>query len=180
MMTDMFIITGAPAVGKSTTARTLATRFDKSIHIPVDDLREMVVSGLILPSEDWGQELEEQLTLARQTVVQMALIYRGAGYTVVIDDFWDPNSRLREYTLLFTEANTHKILLLPNQETAKLRNIKRSQKDEGDEYIEGGIRLVYEHLNNDVADLVREGWHVVDTTDKTIEDTVDHIMGLIK
>jgi predicted kinase len=127
-VTHLFFLTGPPAVGKSTTAHALATRFDKSIHIPVDDLREMVVSGLILPSEDWSQALVEQLALARQTAVQMALVYREAGYTVVIDDFWDPNSRLSEYTLLFTEANTHKILLLPNQEAAKSRNIKRSQK----------------------------------------------------
>lgn len=179
-MTDLFFITGAPAVGKSTTAHTLAARFEKSIHIPVDDLREMVVSGLVLPSGDWSQELVEQLTLARQSVVRIAKIYREAGYSVVIDDFWDPNSRLSEYDLLFDEAHAYKILLLPNQEAAKSRNIKRSQSDEGNEYIEGGIRLVYEHLNKEVASLIQEGWQVVDTTDKTIKATVDHIIGLIQ
>jgi predicted kinase len=180
MMTDLFIVTGAPAVGKSTTARALAASFEKSIHIPVDDLREMVVSGLVLPSEYWSQELVDQLTLARQCVVEMAIIYFEAGYTVVIDDFWDPNSRLSEYHRLFDEAHAHKILLLPNQETAKTRNIRRSQLDDGNEYIEGGIRLVYEHLNTEVVNLVQEGWKIVDTTDKSIKDTVDHIIGLIQ
>jgi predicted kinase len=180
MMTDLFIVTGAPAVGKSTTARALATCFEKSIHIPVDDLREMVVSGLVLPSGEWSSELVEQLTLARQTVVRMALIYRGAGYSVVIDDFWDPNSRLSEYALLFDDTHAHKILLLPNQEAAESRSLKRSHSDEENQYIGVGIRLVYEHLNNEVANLIREGWHVVDTTDKSIRDTVDHIIGLIQ
>jgi predicted kinase len=180
IVTHLFCLAGPPAVGKSTTARALAARFEKSIHIPVDDLRGMVVSGLVLPSGDWSSELVEQLTLARQTVVEMALIYHEAGYTVVIDDFWDPNSRLREYDRLFTEAYAHKIILLPNQAAAISRNIQRSHSDEGNEYIEAGIRLVYRHLDNEAADLIKEGWQVVDTTDKIINDTVDHIMGLIQ
>ena len=35
------------------TARALAAHFEKSLHIPVDDLREMVVSGLALPGPTW-------------------------------------------------------------------------------------------------------------------------------
>lgn len=178
-MTDLFLITGAPAVGKSTTAHALAARFEKSIHIPVDDLREMVVSGLVLPSEDWSQALVDQLLLARRTVVQMALIYRGAGYTVVIDDFWDPNSYLREYAPLFEDNHAHKILLLPKQDSAKTRNIERSGSDQGNEYLEAGIHLVYEHLNRALADLILEGWQVVENTDMSIDVTVDYILGLV-
>jgi predicted kinase len=180
MMTTIFFLAGAPAVGKSTTAHALAARFQKSIHIPVDDLREMVVSGLVLPSGDWSEELVEQLTLARQTVVQMALIYRGAGYTVVIDDFWDQNSRLIEYTRLFERSDVHKILLLPSQQVAEARNLSRSDTEDESEYIAFGIRLVYEILKREVLNLEREGWLVVDTSYRPIEDTVNLILGLIQ
>ena len=58
-MTPIFLITGAPAVGKTTTGRALASRFAKSLHIPVDDVRRMVVSGVRHPGSAWdaGWEL---------------------------------------------------------------------------------------------------------------------------
>ena len=86
-MNTIYLIIGPPAVGKSTTSRALAGRFPRSIHIPVDDLRNMVVNGLALPAAEWGDELSRQVALARNAVIAMALAYRQAGFTVVIDDF---------------------------------------------------------------------------------------------
>lgn len=175
-MTPIFFLSGAPAVGKSTTARALAARFPKSIHISVDDIRTMVVSGLVLPGE-WVPSLVEQLRLARQSASWMAKIYRAAGFTVVIDDFWDPSSRLEEYSELFQEPDVHKILLYPSQQAAEARSLKRAGPGESDEYIASGIRVVYEHLGTEIANLARQGWQVLDTSGQTIEETVE---GLLK
>jgi predicted kinase len=171
-MAQIFILAGAPAVGKSTTARALAAQFEKSIHISVDNIRDMVVSGLILPSGNWSQGLIEQLSLARESVAQMALTYHKAGFVVVIDDFWDPNSQLLEYSHLFQKSKVHKVLLFPSQQTAEERNLKRS----GSEYIAEGIRTVYEKLKADVVNLEQQGWIIADSTDKTVEATVRHIL----
>jgi predicted kinase len=179
-VTHIFLVVGAPAVGKSTTAHALAGRFPKSIHIPVDDVRDMVVSGLVHPGEDWGTDIIEQLTLARGIVVHMAKTYSQAGFVVAIDDFWDPNSRLMEYAELFREPNAHRILLYPSQQAAEERNRKRSGPNGETDYIAGGIHIVYENLRTEVANLQREGWVIVDTTDKSIEATVDHILAQIK
>jgi len=175
-MAPIFFLAGAPAVGKSTTAHALAARFQRSVHIPVDDLREMVVSGLVLPSGDWNQELVDQLLLARKTVIQMAFTYQEAGFTIVIDDFWDQNSQLNEYSQLFKKPDVYKILLLPSQRVAETRSFNRSSSEEENEYIAFGIRLVYESLDKEILDLEHEGWLVVDTSEMTIEDTVDHIL----
>lgn len=174
-MSQIFLVVGAPAVGKSTTAHALAARFEKSIHIPVDDLRDMVVSGLALPGE-WNARLVEQLRLARESAVHTALAYREAGFVVAIDDFWDPNSRLEEYSALQQEPEVYKILLYPSQQVAQERNLKRSGPSEINAYIAGGIREVYAHLPADAAFLQRRGWVVVDTTDKSVEETVDEIL----
>ncbi len=179
-MAEIFILAGAPAVGKSTTADALAAQFKKSIHISVDHIREMVVSGLIHPGSNWGQELIEQLLLARESVTQMAITYHKAGFVVVIDDFWDPNSRLVEYDRLFQEANVHKVLLFPSQQAAEERNINRSGSGDGSKYIANGIRVVYEHLKTDVVYLKQQGWIVADTTDKTIEATVKYILAQVE
>jgi len=92
-MNPIFWVVGPPAVGKSTTSRALPARFPKSLHIPVDDIRNMVVSGIELPGAVWSDDLTQQVTLARTSVIQMALSYHRAGFVVVIDDFWDPNHR---------------------------------------------------------------------------------------
>lgn len=179
-MTPIFFLAGAPAVGKSSTARALATQFQKSIHISVDSLRDMVVSGLVYPSNEWSQELIEQLVLARESASQMAITYHKAGFVVVIDDFWDPNNKLQEYSPLFQEKNIHKVLLFPSQLAAEERNIKRSGVGETSKYIADGIRSVYENLKEDIPSLENQGWIIVDTTNKNVEATVRHILLQIK
>ena len=175
-MADIFLLAGAPAVGKSTTARALAKHFSKSIHIPVDNIREMVISGVIHPGGDWSPGLVEQLRLARETVTRMALSYNQAGFSVVIDDFWDPKSLLHEYQLLFEQPTMHKVLLFPSQRAAEERNLNRSGSGDASEYIAEGIRLVYEHLQTELPALERQGWAVVDTTEKNVDLTVSHIL----
>ena len=86
-MPPIFLIVGAPATGKSTASRALAARFPKSIAIGVDDLRNMVIGGVIHPSAEWSDELVAQLQLARKSALLMARTYHAVGYTVVIDDF---------------------------------------------------------------------------------------------
>ncbi len=156
-MSQIFLVAGAPAVGKSTTAHALAAQFNKSIHISVDDIREMVVSGVVRPGGNWDQPLIEQLALARKSAIQMAFTYNKAGYEVVVDDFWDPNSQLREYGQLFHQPNVYKILLFPSQQVAEARNLKRSSSVEGRNYIAEGIRMVYESLNTDITSLENQG-----------------------
>ena len=179
-MVQTFFLAGAPAVGKSTTAHALAAHFQKSIHISVDTIREMVVSGLTLPGNQWGEDLIEQLALARESVTQIAMTYNKSGFVVVIDDFWDSNSQLLEYSLLFQEQNVNKILLMPSQQAAEERNLKRSNSDDGGMYIADGIRTVYESLKTDISYLEQQGWIIADTTDKTIDSTVEYILGQIK
>lgn len=179
-MSAIFLIVGAPAVGKSTTAHALAARFPKSIHIPVDNLRDMVVSGLLYPGEDWSEGLVEQLYLARRVAAIMAITYSQAGYTVAIDDFWDPVSKLGNYADLSQVSEFHKILLFPAREVALARNQKRSGPDQVKEYIAGGIMAVYDALPSDLGSLRESGWTVFDSSVKDVETTVEEILSLFE
>ena len=49
MQSPLFLITGAPGARQSVTAAALMRRFPFGLHIPVDDLREWVVSGISHP-----------------------------------------------------------------------------------------------------------------------------------
>lgn len=178
-ITPVFLIIGPPAVGKSTTSRALATHFAKSICIPVDDIRHMVVSGLELPSAFWSDELALQIRLARIAVSNMTLLYRNEVFTVVIDDFWD-DRLLQDYQAVFVQHQVHKILLHPDQAEAHRRNLQRSGDSPARAYIDEGIRIVYKALEDTLPHLRNSGWHVLDTTHLSPEQTIQAILQFIK
>lgn len=149
--------------------------FNKSVHIPVDDLRELVVPGITYPGI-WNDLLIEQLTLARTSAALMGLKYSRAGFAVVVDNFWDPYNQLQEYGQLFPVAHFHKVLLYPSQQAAEERNLKRAGGDERNAYIAAGIQLVYGALAAKISNFECQGWIVVDTTDKSVEMTVVYIL----
>lgn len=174
-MQPLFLLIGPPAVGKSTTSKALAAKFGKSIHIPVDDIRDMVVSGLVLPGLEWNQDLVQQITLARESVIQMALNYQRAGFVVVIDDFLDPN-QLQEYRTLLRTPRIHRFVLYPNQDTAHARNFQRAGDSPWRDGIDVAIRFVYQQLNLLIEPLRHDGWIVLNTSEMNVEETVLEIL----
>jgi chloramphenicol 3-O-phosphotransferase len=170
----IFLLVGAPAVGKSTVSRALARHFGRGVHIPVDDLRNMVVSGFIPPNPDWNTGLVEQVGLARRSAIAMAARYADAGFAVVIDDFWDPPG-LIEYQELPGGRRLHRVLLRPPREVALERNLGRHGDDPVRLYLDGGIELVY-GLYAAAEQLEREGWFVLDNTELPPDDAVARIL----
>ena len=61
--TPIVFITGGPASGKTTVARQVAEHFAKSIHIRMDDLREMMVSGVEMPTHGWTDETPPAISM---------------------------------------------------------------------------------------------------------------------
>lgn len=169
----IFIVVGGPGAGKSTTSRALAATFPRSVHVPVDDLRHMVVGGLVLPGPEWPEELRRQVRLAREAAIRLALDHAAAGFAVVVDDFWDPHE-LAEYRALLARPATHGVVLLPSPAEAQRRNAARSPGAAG-AYVDRGIPLVHAMLAPVVGSLAAEGWLVLDTTDLDVAGAVDAI-----
>lgn len=171
----LFLVVGPPAVGKTTTSRALAGRLERSVHIPVDDLRHMVVSGLALPALPWTDEIVHQVALARGVAIRMAEAYAAAGFAVVLDDFPDPHL-LAEYAALGARPRVHRILLMPPQAVALGRLRARSGHGPEADYIKEVLPVAYAIVRPHVDRLAAEGWVVLDTTALGVEETVDEIL----
>lgn len=176
-MPPIFLIVGAPAVGKSTTSRAVAESFPRSIHIPVDTIRHMVVSDMAMPSTTWSAALVEQVGLARTNVIRMALDYHQAGFAVVIDDFFDPH-HCAEYQVLRGHPDVVKVVLFPSQDEAHQRNFRRAGDDPFRLLLDEGIRDVYQNLRSAQPELLADGWRMLDTTSMRLEDVTAAILAM--
>jgi len=179
-MKPILLVIGSPASGKSTLARAIAKQSPKGLHIPVDDLRNMVQGGVVLPGPEWPPELTEQLSLARQTAAEMALRYRSSGFLVAIDDFWDPNSRLQEYIPLASHANVVRVILKPDDRVILSRLHARQAPSAFRNILDGAIQLVNADLDRQAASLRSQGWRFIDTSNDTIEESTARILELLK
>lgn len=171
-MTQIIFVTGAPGSGKSTIARRLAEHFPKSLHLQVDQLREMMVKGVELPDpgKGWNDEISRQFQWARSTAIYMAQLYAHAGVTVIIDDVCVPAEFADHYQTLFQEPNVQRVLLLPRPSAV----IEQMQQRAGpyDQFLIELVPMFYSYLEP----MPKAGWLVLDSSDWTIDHTVEEAL----
>jgi chloramphenicol 3-O-phosphotransferase len=147
-------------------------RFQRGVHIPVDDLRQMVVSGIAHPIPTWTDETARQFALARGNAVSMALRYSDAGFAVAIDDVFSTRDFEMDYAPLLENAEFSRVLLLPSLEVVLHRNASRTYKDFHPEILEDVIRF----LHAQYTAMGQQGWLVIDSSALTLEETVDALL----
>ena len=124
-MNQVLILTGPPGAGKSSVAAAICERFDRMLHIPVDDLRHWVRAGYRHP---WMEDAQtaEQLRMAITSaagVARNAIAYR---YAAIIDDVVLPEAAASyRDTLTGVPASVHLVTLLPTLESTARRDAGR-------------------------------------------------------
>jgi gluconate kinase len=82
------VLTGGPAVGKSTCGRMLAQERPRAAYIDVDDVRQLIVSGAEAP---WaGPGGRSQHALGARNASALALNFLAAEFDVTIADVLSP------------------------------------------------------------------------------------------
>lgn len=165
-------VTGPPAAGKSTLCAALAKRFERTLLIPVDDLREWVVQGFA-SSLNWSDEADRQFRIAESAVCATARTYSEAGFAVLVDHC-RTMPRLEE--LISQELAgwpVLKVCLSPDLDVALSRNAARTNKAFDPVELEPTIRSVMEHNFNSRE---RQGWTIVDNSMLDVGPTVDLVV----
>ncbi|HEX8731788.1 MAG TPA: AAA family ATPase [Ktedonobacterales bacterium] len=125
----VLLLTGPAGAGKSAAAREwAASRASTTAHIPVDDVRELVVAGFADPREGWTAETQRQYDLARRNCAAMAKNNVAAGVTTVIDDAIFPHWESCDYAgwrAALGETPHYLVALLPDETAVITRNARR-------------------------------------------------------
>lgn len=173
----IWLITGVPSSGKSSVASVLAQREPRGLHIPVDELREWVVSGIAHPVPEWTAETGRQFALARAAATAVARIYASAGFAVAIDDVIFPAEADAAFVAPLTGFAVHKVLLRPRLKVALRRNAERTSKEFDTSVLADTIRDLHQAMA--AAPYAQAGWIIFDNSDLSLDETVDAILGRI-
>lgn len=171
----LLVITGQLGAGKSTLARAVAAQFEHAVHVDVDAIRELVVSGLASPLV-WTGETTRQFSLAVEGAMALAAVYHGAGFAVLVEGAVDPGEVVESARGAGLSTHLVGVTLHPPLEVALRRNRERTHKGIDTTALEPVIRMLDAELT---SSRLPDGWHVLDNGTQTLEESAEHLLALL-
>jgi predicted kinase len=163
----LLVVFGGPAgAGKSTLARAWCATRGRAVHVQLDEVRELIVSGRADPQEP-GDLQGEQYWLSVRASLALARAFLEAGYDVALDDVLLPPAFETGWRPLLDGLDWRVVIVLPSLKQTLARSRQRAKR-------------VYERHTRD-QHAGSEGWPVefrIDTTGLTIEDSLELVRGL--
>jgi len=170
MKNRIVIITGCPGTGKSTVAKEIAASSKTvSVHLHTDDFYEFIANGYISPALPESNEQNKTVISAFHAA---ALKFADGGYETIIDGIITPKALTRWIDSVGYEV--HYIVLRADYETTLARALGREKLNNSD-----NARLV-EAMWWQFQELGKYEEHTIDTTNLSIEQTVDAVRQTIE
>lgn len=161
-MNKLYLITGPAGVGKSTVSRMLADTLERSALIEGDDLYNMVRNGYISPWKEGNQ-----LDLMWDNALYLINNFLKEGFDVIFNYIINED-KLKLLKETFRDYDIKFIVLLVDEETIIKRDKERPEDCRQNE------RCLI--LLNSFKNKNYDKKHVLDTSNLTIEETVNIIL----
>ncbi len=119
---------GGPAgAGKSTLARAWCATRPQAAHIELDEIRQLILSGLTDPQEssDLG---EEQYRLSVEATCALARTFANGGCDVAIDDVFEPVAFGRYWMSQLDGLTWKLVIVLPSLAETLARSAQREKR----------------------------------------------------
>ncbi|WP_433685152.1 AAA family ATPase [Nocardia sp. CA-119907] len=167
MDSAVYLITGIQAAGKSTVAQALAQRLPRSAHVRGDTFRRFIIGGRAEMSPEPSAAALEQLRLRHALAAHTADGYAAAGITAIVQDV--VLGEFLPWTIERIKTRPlYVVVLTPSPAAVAAREAGRGKVA----YAGFTIESLDEVLRSQTP---RIGlW--LDTSDLTVEQTVDQIL----
>jgi predicted kinase len=159
---------GAAGVGKTTIARLWCQSRNKAVHIQLDEIRNLIVSGLADPQILTAYQ-GTQYSHSVAACTSLARSFAGFGYDVAIDDVFEPEPTRGLWLPQLDGLDVHLVILHPPLEIVLTRIADRKKQ------------VLEHHIRSQHA--VMNGWpssYIINSGPLNPRETLEHVIMLLE